>query len=195
MSENLLKVGFDLDGVILYNPVRNVRPIIAKAKKMILHKSKVGFYVPKTPLEQFLWYLIHKSSFIPAPGMKELYAALADKKFEAHIVTARFDCLKDDFLNWVKKIKADTHFTSYIHNAENEQPHIFKKKMIEKLDLDIFIDDNWDIVQYLQKEFKGTHRRVYWIYNFFDRHLEYPHKFPHMKQAVEHILHYNVLKN
>jgi hypothetical protein len=183
-----LKVGFDLDGVILYNPARIIRPIMHTIKSSIFKKKKVSFYVPKTKLEEFIWYLAHKSSFITAPGLDELKDALSENKFKAYIVTARFHSLRHDFLGWMKRINADQYFAGYFHNQEDEQPHIFKKKMIEKLNLDVFVDDNWDIVQYLKKEFAGTDKQIYWIYNLFDKNKEHELKFPHLKQAVEHIL-------
>lgn len=40
MAKKPLKVGFDLDGVILYNPVRVLRPFSAFTSKLLFHKKK-----------------------------------------------------------------------------------------------------------------------------------------------------------
>ena len=63
-----LRVGFDLDGVILYNPARLIRPVITGFKHRFLHRQKTKFYVPRKPLEQWLFRLFHKSSIFISPG-------------------------------------------------------------------------------------------------------------------------------
>ena len=74
MKKRTLKVGFDLDGVLLYNPARIVRPIIAfmKKKKVIIHRDQLEFYVPEPGLGQFFWELLHKSSMWLAPGFEQI---------------------------------------------------------------------------------------------------------------------------
>ncbi len=100
-----LRVGFDLDGVILYNPARIVRPIIAIIKRILLHKKGLKFYYPKSDWEKQIWRVFHWSSFIAAPGLSELIKLAESGEIEAYIITARFDYLKDDFHGWIKKLK------------------------------------------------------------------------------------------
>ena len=60
--------------------------------------------------------------------------------------------------------------------------------MIEKLNLDAFVEDNWDIVKYLQNisdHDKKVDTRIFWIYNLFDRFKKYPRKFPHLKDLLK----------
>ncbi|KXK10326.1 MAG: hypothetical protein UZ22_OP11002000840 [Microgenomates bacterium OLB23] len=53
-----LKVGFDLDGVVLYNPARIVRAPVVRFKHIFLPKKEKVFYVPSTPPEKnFLWHI------------------------------------------------------------------------------------------------------------------------------------------
>ncbi|NCO88386.1 hypothetical protein GW881_00520, partial [Candidatus Roizmanbacteria bacterium] len=76
------------------------------------------------------------------------------------------------------------------HNSKNEQPHIFKEKMIKKLNLDIYVEDNWDIVNYLEKknfEDGNKQRKIVWIYNFFDRQIKYKDRFPILRSAIKMI--------
>jgi hypothetical protein len=56
--------------------------------------------------------------------------------------------------------------------------------MIKKLKLDLYVEDNFDIVQYLKEK---TSARVLWIYNIFDSTTPFPHKFPHLKDAIQFI--------
>jgi len=189
MPKKILKVGFDLDGVILYNPARIVRPIISIFKSNFLHKKGLKFYYPKSNWEKQIWRIFHWSSFITAPGLTDLVKLAQSGKIEAYIITARFDFLKNDFHSWIKKIKGEKFLKGYYHNIKNEQPHLFKEKMIKKLNLDIYVEDNWDIVNYLnkvtKKEIKQT--KIFWIYNLIDKNTTYLNKFPYLKRAIEYI--------
>jgi hypothetical protein len=53
--------------------------------------------------------------------------------------------------------------------------------MIKKLNLDIFVEDNWDIVKYL-KNIKKT--KIFWIYNLLDKKIKYQYKFKSLKEVV-----------
>jgi hypothetical protein len=180
-----LRIGFDLDGVILYNPVRIFRPVVAFAKSKLLKKKTIKFYVPKTRAEKLVWWCIHKSSFFVAPGFSDIIKLLQENNIEAYIITARFGSLQKDFENWMKKINASQYFEEYFHNPNNEQPHEYKKRMIEKLKLDMFIDDNWDIVNYLSTELKD--KQILWITNLFDNNITYPHKYSNLKRVAAYL--------
>lgn len=177
-----LRVGFDLDGVLLYNPLRITRPIISIAKKLFFKKQSLHFYSPQTDWEKQLWKLFHKSSIFIAPGLNDIKQLIKDKKIKAYIVTARYSYLKNDLEKWLKKMKVNRYFSGIYYNQKDEQPHLFKKRMIKKLKLDIFVEDNLDIVSYLNSELE-----IYWIYNMFDRNCFYLNKFPNLKSVVKKI--------
>lgn len=184
----ILRVGFDLDGVILYNPARIIRPIISLLKKKNLMKRKqLQFFVPKTKLQEIMWYLFHKSSIFVAPGLDEVCQLVKAGKLEAYIITGRFSHLKNDFNKWQKKMEASNIFKACYLNEKDEQPHLFKEKMINKLKLDVFIEDNADIVDYLASKFGKNKKKaeIFWVYNLFDKRLAYPLKFAGLKQAVQ----------
>ena len=191
MKNKVLKVGFDLDGVLLYNPVRIFRPIIYFIKKYILKRKTNQFYYPKNKLEQLIWLFLHKSSLFPAPGVKEIKQLIKEKKIKAYVISARYESLKEDFLFWKKKIDPENLFSSWYYNEKNDQPHIYKEKMIKKLNLDIFVEDNWDIVKYLKtqnsklKIEKKT--KIFWIYNLLDRNIKYWYKFSSLKEVIKKI--------
>lgn len=181
-----LKVGFDLDGVLLYNPARNIRPFIKAAKRRILNKKKTTFFVPQTPFQVFAWELLHRSSFIIAPGFDELVELISAGRIEAIIATARFNYLDKDTKRWFKRLNQGNLFTKCITNDKNEQPHIYKKAVIKKHQLDLFVEDNWDIVNSIYRD-KTIKTDVYWITNFFDQRISYPHKFSNFKAAIRAI--------
>ena len=67
-----IRVGFDMDGVLLYNPFRIGRPIIAFIKKYFLKRKTTKFYLPRPGLESFIWTVMHKSSYFIAPGLDDI---------------------------------------------------------------------------------------------------------------------------
>ena len=188
MSKKILSIGLDLDGVILYNPLRVARPLIASFKNIVAYKRRMKFYYPKTFWEKQIWKLIHYlSSLFVADGFRDIIKLTRNKKIRSYVVSARYSMLGVDFRRWIKKIKADSSLSGCYYNAGDKQPHLFKQKMIEKLNLDIYVEDNYDIVRYLSQSAKLKKVKIVWIYNILDRHIDYPYKFPTLKAAVEFI--------
>jgi len=175
-----LRVGFDLDGVLLYNPARVVRPIIVFLKRIFFKKEIDKFHYPQTKIQKLIWLMFHKVVFGPATGYEELKKLIKSKKIKAYIITGRNESLKNDFNRWLKKLEADKYFSGSYFNDKNEQPYLFKEKIIKKLNLDIYVEDNWDIVRNINSKLK-----VLWIYNVFDKNIEYQHKFPSLNKVVQ----------
>lgn len=185
MKKQPLRVGFDLDGVILYNPARIIRPLIAIAKKIFLKKKELKFYYPKTNWEKFMWYLFHKSSIFVASGFDEIKEMAKKDQIEAYVITGRYSFLKKDFEKWIQKAGIQNVFRGHYYNKNDEQPHLFKEKMIKKLKLDLFVEDNWDIVKHLKDKLNQT--KTIWIYNIFDRGINYKDKLPHLRRVAEEL--------
>ncbi|GAB4219722.1 MAG: hypothetical protein Fur009_7190 [Candidatus Microgenomates bacterium] len=194
MKNKVIKVGFDLDGVLLYNPARIARPIIYFLKKIFLKRKIDKFYYPKNKFEKFIWLLLHKSSFFPQSGIDEIKKLIKNKKIKAYVISARYESLKDDFLLWKKKIDPEDLFSGWYYNEKDEQPYEFKAKMIKKLNLDIFVEDNWDIVKKLKvnhvrrgQKLKVKKIKIFWIYNLLDRNIKYKYKFSSLKEVINFI--------
>jgi len=178
-----LRVGFDMDGVLLYNPSRIFRPLISRSKKAhLLSRKELEFYHPESRIEQFLWWLVHKTSLMPAAGFTDLEQLAKLGKIELHIVSARFACLEGDTKRWLKTLNRQGVFISCNFNDQDEQPHLFKQRKIKELELDYFVEDNWDVVSYLATAQTAT--QVWWLSNVMDRHIVYPHKFENFKAVV-----------
>ncbi|KUK83981.1 MAG: hypothetical protein XD98_0203 [Microgenomates bacterium 39_6] len=187
MKQKPLKVGFDMDGVLLYNPARIARPLISlvKRKLRIIDRDELEFFVPKPGFQQVTWDFVHKSSCFIAPGFDEIVKLKEEGLIEPYLITARFAHLEKDFNRWMKKMKADSVFVEYMMNYQDEQPHLFKEKMIKKLELDFFVEDNLDIVGHLNQACLKT--KIYWITNLLDNRYEYPNKFLSLKASIEEI--------
>lgn len=189
MKKTKLKLGLDMDGVILYNPFRIARAPIDFIDKLLTKKKNLSFPYPQTEFTRMLWRFAHLSSLFVAPGYEKVKELVAKEKIDGYIVTARYNFLKNDFEKWLVKLDAHNHLINCYHNENDEQPHLFKERMIEKLEIDVFIEDNWDIVQYLNTAFKKKKKklRVFWIYNIVDRFIPYSYKFPSLKAALNQL--------
>lgn len=182
-----VKVGFDLDGVLLYNPLRIGRPIVTLIKKRILRQpARTQFHIPRTDVEKHIWRLLHKFSLFTSPGFHKIKSLVDEGKIEAYLVTARYSFLKDDLDEFVRRNNAKQIFTSIIYNKDDEQPHVYKERIIKALDLDYFVEDNWDIVEHLSNTSIRT--QIIWMYNLLDMGIQYPHKFAHLRDAIAHIM-------
>jgi hypothetical protein len=195
--KKVLKVGFDLDGVILYNPIKFIRPIaklFKPFKSFFLKQNLDSFYFPNSKFEQYLFRLLHKTSFKPDSAISDIKQLVMNKKIKAYIVTGRYSFLKSDYDSWLKKINAKKIFEACYQNNNNLQPNQFKSEMIKKLDLDIYIEDNWDIVQKLEKSplrqcYAGQVKiKIFWITNILDKNIQYKYKFVSLKEALQNLL-------
>ncbi len=184
-KQSALKVGFDMDGVLLYNPARLVRPLISSLKKkdVCIHRKELEFYVPQSRWEEIMWELFHKSSIFIAPGFELIEQYKEQELLDPYLITGRFAHLRKDFAKWQRKLKTDKVFHQAFMNDQDEQPHLFKERKIQELGLEYFIEDNWDIVHYLSDKLKGK-CKIFWITNIFDRKIDYPDKFSSLKQAL-----------
>lgn len=186
-----LRIGFDFDGVVAYNPFRIIRFPISYLKRNILGIKKLRFWYPKARWQQIFWVILHESSIYPARGCQLLGKLTQEKEIEAYLITARYSFLDDHLNKWLVKHDLKKVFKTITLNKENEQPHLFKERMIAKLKLDYYIEDNWDIVDYLGvkgKALSGKKTKIYWIYNIMDRGVDYKHKFPYLEKALNNIV-------
>lgn len=181
-----LKVGFDFDGVILYNPARVLRPFLGylRGKKKNNGKTSLYFYHPQSQLKQFFWLLAHQTSLFPSSGLDEVRRLVASQSIEAYIITGRSSFLRADFERRLRSIKAEEFVKQACLSKSDEQPHEYKERMIKELGLECYVEDNWNIAQYLSQ---NTKARIFWITNAADDHIEYGDKYHRFEEVVEEI--------
>ncbi len=129
--------------------------------------------------------IYHKGSILPANGVSTLISLAQDKKYDFFLITARYREYEKDLDNWLDKYKLKPVFSEIKTNIHNEQPHLFKEKLINELALDYFIEDNLDIAQYLAERSKA---KILWIKNIFDEHVNFGEKYAYLKEALEKIV-------
>lgn len=185
MKKRIIRIGLDFDGVLAYNPFRIIRAPISFFKRRLLSVRKLNFYHPESSFEKIIWIILHESSVFPSRGAVNLKKLANTDNFELHLITARYSFLADNLHRWLKRHKFRNLFTTINLNKNDEQPHLFKEKMVRKYSLDYYIEDNLDIVLHLEK---NTEAKIYWIYNIFDKRHIYPYKYPYLGKALENIV-------
>lgn len=165
-KKKIIKIGIDLDGVIVDKP-----PFIPKKVLEWLVRShenqKLAYRYPCLKLERSLRWFSHHPIFRP-PIRKnlEFFKNLAAKKqHKFYVVSGRYSFLEDRTWQWLEFNKVDYLFNGIFVNLDNEQPHLFKEKMIKKLRLDVFIDDDFPLASYLSQKIEKTK-----FFCFSDKH-------------------------
>lgn len=188
MKNRKLKVGFDLDGVILDNPIKTFRLFAKKLKflKPIIFKQETApFYYPRSKIEKYLWRLLHKTSWRINPAVKKIKSLVDSKKITAYLITGRYSFLKEDSNIWFEKLQSLKIFQDFYFNSKDLQPNEFKANMIKKLKLDIYVEDNWDIIKKLNSHTKA---KIFWITNPFDKKISYSYKFNNLNELITYLM-------
>lgn len=183
-TQKTLRIGLDFDGVVAYNPFRIIRAPVAFIKRYILGVKQLTFYTPKSRWERIFWIVVHESSMFPALGTDRLLALRHYPHIEFYLITARFHFLQPSLYRWLDRHHLRNVFHTVYINKEDRQPHIHKLAVINRLHLDYFVEDNWDIVQYLRTR---TKTKIFWVYNISDRKKSYPYKIPYLAKFFDAI--------
>lgn len=146
-----MKIAFDLDGVLCNKP-----PIIPRFLIEYLfcgsRKKELCYRFPKTKIEQQIRKLSHFYLFRPPikAGFNLLKKYPKDQIF---LVSARYSFLEKETYCWLEKQKIRNYFQDIFLNTNNDQPHLFKEKIVQQLKPDLFIEDDPLIARYLQTKF------------------------------------------
>lgn len=182
--KKIIRIGLDFDGVVAYNPFRIIRAPVAFIKRYIFGVKKLSFYTPRSHWERIFWIIVHESSMFPAIGVDTVRRACKKKNVEFYLVTARFHFLQPSLYRWLRRNNLCDVFHAIHINQEDKQPHLHKLAVINKLHLDYFVEDNWDIVQFLRGK---TKTKIFWVYNISDHNKQYPDKIPYLAKFFERV--------
>lgn len=159
MARKIKRIGFDLDGVVVDKP-----PFIPGWFVEFIYrgyydpKKELSYRYPTHQLEVLLRQISHHPIFRPPIKQQvEMIKKLHDsKKYKMFGVTSRYSFLKKRTKQWFAYHRMNGFFEKIYINENNEQPHLFKEKVIKKLGLDIFIDDDRPLLDYLQKKIEDV---------------------------------------
>ncbi len=148
-------LAFDLDGVIVDKP-----PIIPKQLLERLFKGSrnkgLHYRYPKHEWEIWIRKISHIFFFRPPIETNTtLVKRLSrSKKHKLYIISARYSFLKKETKLWLEKRGLKSLFRKIYLNLENEQPHLFKERILKKIKADVYVDDDPEIADYLSERLK-----------------------------------------
>jgi FMN phosphatase YigB (HAD superfamily) len=162
-------VGFDFDKVFIdYPPLvpYSLIDLLYKGRSYFLKnlgKNPVMHYRFPGELEQKVRVISHHHLLRPPikVNIEALKKISSDKKNKTYLVSSRFGFLKGRTEAILKRYKLKDYFNGVYFNYKNEQPHIFKERIIKKLNIDTYIDDDLHVALYLSKRIPKL--TIYWV--------------------------------
>lgn len=148
-----IKIAFDLDGILIDKP-----PFISKRLLEWAFKGgnggKLHYRFPETKIEQWIRKLSHFYLFRPPirENIQFVKELARNKEYELYIVSARYSFLKKETDIWLKEAGLDGLFKKIFLNQDNEQPHLYKERILRSLKPNIFIDDDDLIADFLAEK-------------------------------------------
>lgn len=143
-----MNIGFDLDKIFIEYPFFLPDAVINKSYKKIV-KGKLIYRIPSRP-EQLLRLLLHLPILRqPIRTNISLIKKLSKKNNKHYLISGRFGFLKKRTNQIVKKYCFDEIFDYLYFNFNNNQPHLFKNEIIKKLNIDLYVDDDLELLKYI----------------------------------------------
>ena len=144
-----MKIGFDFDKVFVDYPPLIPDFLIDYLYKN--HKNTNEIYRIPNKIEQKIRVFSHYPMFRhPLKDNISVLKSLSKKKGnEIYLVSSRFSFLRKRTEAWFDIYHFDKYFSGVYFNYEDMQPHLFKYQMIKNLKLDYYIDDDLDLLKYL----------------------------------------------
>lgn len=156
-----MNIGFDLDQVLISYP-----PIVPSKLINWLYRdhctSKLSYRIPKNRFEQLIRKVTHYYRLRP-PFKKNIDFLLTlpqNPHYTLYLISSRYGFLEKITHTILKRYNIFSIFSSINLNTQNEQPHLFKEKIIKKLKIDLFVDDDLELLQYLQQHCPNT--KLFW---------------------------------
>lgn len=152
-----MNIGFDLDRIFInYPPLVPARLIDWLYRDP--SKKELSYRIPTFKVEQYFRKITHFKPLRPKIQKNIDYVNILSQQpnLKLFLVSSRFQFLEKLTHKLLQRLKLDIPFTTIFLNVKNEQPHLFKEQMIKKLKLNIYIDDDLELLLYLKNKCPGT---------------------------------------
>jgi len=155
-----MNIGFDLDKVFIDYP-----PFVSPKVMDKLYKKKDNgvllYRLPSYP-EQ----LLRKASHFPLlrqgiKGNLDFLRSVSKNEHKLYLISSRFKFLERTTQRLIKRYGFDTIFDGMYFNFANEQPHLFKDRVLKQLHLDLYVDDDLSLLKHVAKNNKDT--KFFWL--------------------------------
>lgn len=155
-----MNIGFDLDKIFINTPPLIPKSLIEKLYKK--RSNEVLTYRIPGPVEQIIRNITHLPILRRAITENLIFIRnLPKENNEFYLISSRFKFLEKRTKNLTKKHKLDKIFNKMFFNFSNEQPHIFKNRIIKDLKLDYYIDDDLALLKYVAEHNPKT--KFFWV--------------------------------
>ena len=156
-----MNIGFDLDKIFIDYP-----PLIPEALINRLYKQEYNgillYRFPSKP-EQLIRVISHHPLLRPPiiENIQFVEHVAKNKKNNYYLISSRFSFLKYRTELIVKKYSLDKIFDAMIFNFNDKQPHLFKNQTIKDLKIDLYVDDDFPLLEYIAKNNQNT--KFFWL--------------------------------
>jgi len=178
-----MNIGFDLDKVFINYP-----PFIPDRLIDWLYKNhgekQLSYRIPSTSIEKLIRRISHVSMFRPEIKENVSFIKNFSKSLKTHklyLISSRYSFLNNLTYKLLKKHGIYHCFNAIYLNNQDEQPHLFKSRLIKKLKIDVFIDDDLELLFFLKEKCPKT--KLFW-YNL-DSTDKNPAGITHIKKLEE----------
>lgn len=150
-----MNIGFDLDKVFIdYPPLFPSRLIDRLYKKK--DNGVLMYRIPSYPEQLF-----RKATHFPLlrPPIKNnltFLKSIPKEKNKLYLISSRYKFLEGVTNDVIKRFNLDEIFDGLYFNYENKQPHKFKNEVIKGLNLDLYVDDDLSLINYVAKHNRKT---------------------------------------
>lgn len=164
-----MNIGFDLDKIFI-----NFPPLVPTKIIDWLYKGKpngpLKYRIP-SKIEQIIREFSHHPLFRPPimNNINYIKSLALTSKNKHFLISSRFGFLKKRTDNLIKRYRLDKIFNAMYFNYANKQPHEFKNEIIEKLNLDMYVDDDLELLEYLTD--KNPKTKFFWLNNNLNKKL------------------------
>lgn len=160
MKAKKQRLGFDLDGIFIAPPLLIPKSLIEKLYKK--QSVNLSYRIPGD-FERKIRVASHYHTLRPAirKNVAAVRKIFDDDKFSLFLISSRFSFLDKRTDEWLRAHKIKNYFEKMYFNINDKQPHIFKNEMIKKEGIEVYVDDDYDLLNYLSKE--NPKVEFYWI--------------------------------
>ena len=150
-----MKIGFDFDKIFIDYPPFLPTKLFDKFYKES-DNGTLRYRIPGV-VEQYLRKLLHLPFMRPPINENlDILKTLAKKNKELYLISSRFKFLEPETTKLVNQYKLDALFKKMYFNFDNEQPHLFKNRILKQLQLDRYVDDDLSLLKHVAKQNKQT---------------------------------------
>lgn len=155
-----MNIGFDIDNVLVDTPL-----FLPNFLKHLLYKKSNSINLPHQPtlLEKYLRIFAHTSLIRPPIKHNLLYLCdlAKEKKYNIFFISSRYGFLDKKTASWFKKHNLGQYAQDIYLNKQKLSPKNFKNNMIQQLKIDVFVDDDINILMFIAQN--NPQVKLYWI--------------------------------